>query len=501
MPDYSIRPIIGLEIHVQLSTRSKLFCNCKVEFAAEPNSRVCPVCMGMPGTLPVMNRTAFEHSVKAGLALNCKVAPFTKWDRKSYYYPDLPKNYQISQYDLPLSHDGHFDIPLGDGSIKAIGIIRAHLEEDAGKNMHEGLDHTRVDLNRTGTPLLEIVTQPDLANADEAYAFCTELQRLVRFLGISEADMQKGQMRFEPNVNVAITQDGREYRTPISEVKNLNSFRSVRLAIRYEIDRQIKAWEADHDYTLQKKGKMNFGWNDAKEVTEFQRGKEESHDYRYFPDPDLVPVTTDDAFLDRMRRQVGELPLAKQRRFIDEYGMTEKDCEIILADRETSVLYEDAMESGVEAKTLTKHFVGIWNHLASAADTTVGKLGMPASCFSELVKLVNAGTISATAASQVAERIYQTRDKEGTSSPLETAKQLGVIQERDEAALQSWVDEAFQKNPQAIQDALSSKEKKVKAAAGFLRGQVMRISQGKADPRLAGELIEKKIDELKARQN
>lgn len=495
MSAFSARPIIGLEIHVQLATRTKLFCSCKVEFAAEPNSRVCPVCMGMPGTLPVMNRMAFEHSVKAGLALNCEIARFTKWDRKSYYYPDLPKNYQISQYDLPLSHDGRFDIPMPDGSLKPIGIIRAHLEEDAGKNMHEGLDHTRVDLNRTGTPLLEIVTKPDLADADEAYTFCTELQRLVRFLGISEANMQKGQMRFEPNVNVAISNEGKEYRTPISEIKNLNSFRSVRLAIRYEIDRQIKAWEADHDYTLESKGKMNFGWNDAREATEFQRGKEESHDYRYFPDPDLVPVTTDDAFLDRMRREVGELPVAKQRRFITDYGMTEKDCEIILADRETSVLYEDAIEAGADAGILTKHFVGIWNHLASAADTTVGKLGMSASCLAELVKIVDDGTISATAASQVAERIYQTRKEEMTQSPSDVAAALGVIQERDESALQSWIDEAFLKNPQAIKDARTGKEKKVKAAVGFLRGQVMRISQGKADPRLAGELIEKKLAE------
>jgi aspartyl-tRNA(Asn)/glutamyl-tRNA(Gln) amidotransferase subunit B len=489
--DITFRPIIGLEIHVQLATRTKLFCGCPVEFAAEPNSRVCPVCMGMPGVLPVMNRTAYEHSVKAGLALNCTIPKFTKWDRKSYYYPDMPKNYQISQYDLPLSRDGSFEIPKPDGSMKSVGIIRAHLEEDAGKNLHEGFDHTRVDLNRAGTPLLEIVTQPDIADADEAHAFCIELQRLVRYLGISEADMQKGQMRFEPNVNVVITAGGTEYRTPISEIKNLNSFRAVRLAIQYEIDRQIKAWRADHDYTLEKVGKLNFGWDDAREVTEFQRGKEESHDYRYFPDPDLVPVTVEDAWLDGLRKEIGELPIARQRRFKTQYGMTDKECEITLADRATCALYEQAIAAGAEPKLLTKQFIGIWNHIASAAGTSVGTLGIPAAVIADLSKLVTAGTVSATAASQIAERMYQTR-KQGNLDPLAVAKELGLIQERDESALQAWVDEALAKNPQAIQEALKGGPKSAKSIA-FLRGQVMKLSQGKADPTLAGELIERKL--------
>jgi aspartyl-tRNA(Asn)/glutamyl-tRNA(Gln) amidotransferase subunit B len=489
--DIHFRPIIGLEIHVQLATRTKLFCGCPVEFAAEPNSRVCPVCMGMPGVLPVMNRTAYEHSVKAALALNCSIPKFTKWDRKSYYYPDMPKNYQISQYDLPLSRDGRFEIPGPDGSLKPVGIIRAHLEEDAGKNLHEGLDHTRVDLNRAGTPLLEIVTQPDLADADEAYVFCTELQRLVQYLGISEANMQKGQMRFEPNVNLAITAGSKEYRTPISEIKNLNSFRSVRLAIQYEIDRQTKAWLADHDYTLEKVGKLNFGWDDAREVTEFQRGKEESHDYRYFPDPDLVPVTVDDTWLEGLRKEIGELPIARQRRFKQQYGATDKECEIVLADGATGVLYEEAVSAGADPKMLIRQFVGIWNHIASAAGVTVGTLGVPVAIVVDLAKLVTGGTVSATAASQVAERIYQTR-KEGWLDPLETAKELGLIQERDESAMQAWVDEAIAKNPQAIEEALKGGAKSTKAVA-FLRGQVMKLSHGKADPILAGELIEKRL--------
>ncbi|MFQ5429716.1 MAG: Asp-tRNA(Asn)/Glu-tRNA(Gln) amidotransferase subunit GatB [Phycisphaerae bacterium] len=495
MPTSETRPIIGLEIHVQLLTRTKLFCSCEVAFAAPPNSRVCPVCMGLPGALPVLNRKAFEYALAAGLALNCEIARFTKWDRKSYYYPDLPKNYQISQYDLPLAGPGCFEIPLPDGRLKSIGILRAHLEEDAGKNLHEGLDHTRVDLNRSGTPLLEIVTRPDLQSADEAYIFCVELQRLVRHLGISSADMQKGQMRFEPNVNVAITHDGREYRTPISEIKNLNSFRSVRGAIQYEIDRQIAAWRADHGYTLENKGKMNFGWNDERGVTEFQRGKEESHDYRYFPDPDLVPVTTDETILSRLRERVGELPVARQRRFMQDHGLSEKDCEIILADRATGDLFDAALAAGAEPRMLAKQFIGIWNALASAADTTVGDLGVSAKAVAELVAIVCDGTISATAAARVAERLCQ--DRACGASPIDVARELGVLQERDEGALAAWIDQALADHPQAVRDALAGGKKRAKAI-GFLRGQVMRASQGRADPRLAGELIEKKLAEHEA---
>jgi aspartyl-tRNA(Asn)/glutamyl-tRNA(Gln) amidotransferase subunit B len=490
------RPIIGLEIHVQLATRTKMFCRCPVEFAAEPNSLTCPVCLGLPGALPVMNRQAVDFAIKAGLALGCQIAPFTKWDRKSYYYPDMPKNYQISQYDLPLSADGTFEIAKPDGALKKIGIIRAHLEEDAGKNLHEGLDHTRVDLNRAGTPLLEIVTKPDLADAEEAYTFCVELQRLVRYLGISEANMQKGQMRFEPNVNVAITADGKEYRTPISEIKNLNSFRSVRSAIQFEIDRQIAAWKADPDYTLAKKGKMNFGWDDVREVTEFQRGKEESHDYRYFPDPDLVPVKVDTVWLERLRGEIGELLSIKERRFIAEFGMTAKDCEVILADRETAALYEDALAAGADAKLLTKQFVGIWNNLASARDATISRLGITPLAVAELAKIVQDGSISATAAAQVAAEICALPPN-AAEPPLTIARRLGLLQVRDESATLAWVDQAFAEYPQAVADALSDNPKKSKAAPGFLRGQIMKISQGKADPKLAGELIEKKLGELR----
>jgi len=494
MSAFSVRPIIGLEIHVQLATRTKLFCGCPVEFAAEPNSRVCPVCLGLPGALPVMNRAAFEQALKGALALNGRIAAFTKWDRKSYYYPDMPKNYQISQYDLPLSSEGWLEIPTTGGGTKVVRLIRAHLEEDAGKNLHEGLDHTRVDLNRAGTPLLEIVTRPDLSDADEAATFCIELQRLVQYLGISEASMQKGHMRFEPNVNVAITAAGREVRTPISEIKNLNSFRAVRAAIQYEIDRQIEAWRADPEYTLEKVGKLNFGWDDQRQATEFQRGKEESHDYRYFPDPDLVPVRVDEAWLTRLRAEIGELPLPRRRRFMSQYGLTEKECEIVLADRATGELYEQAQAAGGDASVLARHFVGIWNRLASGEGITVGGLGLQPVVVAELAVLTAQGTLSATSAAQVADRLYRERAKD-RNRPVEIARELGLIQERNEEALSAWVEEAIRGNPAAVEEIRRGGSKRDKSLA-FLRGQVMKLSQGKADPRLAGELLARRIGQI-----
>src|SRR4030042_5719625 len=241
MSELQYKVIVGLEIHVQLCTKSKMFCGCALEFGAEPNSRVCPVCLGMPGVLPVMNKKAYEYAVLTALALDCRIPMFTKWDRKSYYYPDLPKNYKITQYDLPLGADGFVEIPLDSGRTKKIGIIRAPLEEDAGKNLHTAGNFSQVDLNRTGTPLLEIVTQPDMNSGAEVRALATELQRMVRFLGVSEADMQKGHMRFEPNINLVITRDGKEYKTPITEVKNLNSFRALARSVNYAARRQLDA--------------------------------------------------------------------------------------------------------------------------------------------------------------------------------------------------------------------------------------------------------------------
>ncbi len=387
--DVQSQVIVGFEIHVQLATKTKLFCGCAVEYGATPNSRTCPVCLGLPGALPVMNRQAFEFAVLTGLALNCTVNTFSKWDRKSYYYPDLPKNYQISQYDLPLSHDGRFDIEVN-GATKRIGIIRVHLEEDAGKNVHDVGDASLIDLNRAGTPLLEIVTRPDIRSAEEAYIFCNELQRLVTYLGVSRAVMQKGQMRFEPNINVSITTDGAEYRTPIAEVKNLNSFRAVRMAIEYEHKRQVQDWRADNGYRFKDRPNENRGWDDDRRVTVFQRGKEEAHDYRYFPEPDLVPVTTDTAWLDALRGGLPELPQARRRRLMADYGLSDKDASTIVADRASADLFERSVAAGGCAATVAKQFINVWARLANERGASVGELGVDAERLGQLAKLVDA---------------------------------------------------------------------------------------------------------------
>jgi len=481
-----IHPIIGLEIHVQLATRTKMFCGCAVEFGAEPNSRVCPVCLGMPGVLPVMNRQAYRLAVKAALALQCSIAEFTKWDRKSYYYPDLPKNYQISQYDLPLSFDGVFDVPLN-GGMKRVRIRRAHLEEDAGKNFHENPSVTQVDLNRTGTPLLEIVTEPDLTSADEAYRFCVELQRLVTYIGVSEANMQKGQMRFEPNINVRIVRDGREYRTPICEIKNLNSFRAVRGAIDYEIQRQVQDWLADPGYTLEQRGKENRGWNDAREITEYQRSKEEAHDYRYFPDPDLVPVELGQAELEAIRAELPELPIQRRMRFQEEYDLAAGDAETIVSDRATADLFEAALAAGGIPTTLGKQFISFWSRHANERGTTIAGLGIDAGRIGELSRLTADGTINATAAVAIAETLLNSPD-----SPRAIAEREGLLQVKDVAQMQLWVDQVFAANEKAVRDALAN-PKKQKQARGFLLGQVMKLSAGQADPKIVGDLIDRKL--------
>jgi len=485
--ELTVEPIIGLEIHVQLATRTKMFCGCPLEFGAPPNTRVCPVCQGLPGALPVINRQAVELAVRAALALNCRIATFTKWDRKNYYYPDLPKNYQISQYDLPISSDGYFELTC-DGRQHRVGIIRAHLEEDAGKNVHDFPGYTGVDLNRAGTPLLEIVTQPDLHSADEAREFAVQLQRLVRYLGVSEANMQEGHMRFEPNINLRIISGGQEFRTPIVEVKNLNSFRSLYLAVQYEIDRQLEQWRETGE-TAAMGNKSNRGWDDVKEITLPQREKEEAHDYRYFPDPDLVPMTFDPAWVGQLQSEMPELPIRRTERFVAEYRIPAQDAPALVDDRRTADLLDSAAAAGGDKVTLAKHFLSFWAKHANERGTTVAGLGIAPQRLAELANLVQAGKVNATAAAQIAEAMLSSSD-----SPTALAERLGVLQSRDTDQIAAWVDQALAANAQAVQDAIAN-PKKIKAARGFLTGQVMKLSGGKADPKIVGELIEKKLAE------
>ncbi|MHC4302255.1 MAG: Asp-tRNA(Asn)/Glu-tRNA(Gln) amidotransferase subunit GatB [Planctomycetota bacterium] len=478
--------VVGLEIHVQLCTRTKMFCGCAVEFGAEPNSRVCPVCLGMPGVLPVMNRQAVEYAVMVGTALNCRIANFTKWDRKGYYYPDLPKNYQISQYDLPLAANGFIEIPLESGRTKKIGIIRAHLEEDAGKNLHATGNFSQVDLNRTGTPLLEIVTEPDMNSAAEVRALAVELQRIVRYLGVSEADMQKGHMRFEPNVNLVVTKNGSEHKTPIVEIKNLNSFRALERSVEYEVQRQLDEFAETHQ-VMEVGNKTTRGWDDVKEVTVLQREKEEAHDYRYFPDPDLVPVEFSDEWLDEIRGRLCELPITRQMRYVTHYGLSDYDAGVLTGERATADFFEQAVSAGGEAKRLCNLLTQTGLKMANEKGCSVAELGVQPEGLAELAKMVEAGDVSATASVTILEQMV-----DSGKDPQSLAEELSLIQKSDAGELEAIVEQVLAENAKAVEDAKSGGKKSGKAR-GFLLGQVMQKTKGQANPKVVSEILGKKL--------
>ena len=487
MGDLQYKVVVGLEIHVQLCTKSKMFCSCAVEFGQAPNSRVCPVCLGMPGVLPVMNKQALEYAVMVALALNCKIAEFTKWDRKSYYYPDLPKNYQISQYDLPFSSNGFIEIPLGSGQTKKIGIIRAHLEEDAGKNLHSAGNFSQVDLNRTGTPLLEIVTEPDMNSAAEVRALAVELQRIVRYLGISEGDMQKGHMRFEPNINLIITKNGTEYKTPIVEVKNLNSFRALERSVDYEIQRQLDEF-LETGQVMEMGNKTTRGWDDVNEVTVLQREKEEAHDYRYFPDPDLVPVELKGQWLGNIRARLCELPVKKQMRYVKEYGLSDYDAGVLTAERSMAEYFEQVIAQGGDPKRACNIITQDLLKLANERGCSAAELDIPAKHIAELCKMVVVGDVSATAATTISEIMAASCDL----TPREIAEEHNLMQKSDAGELEAMVDQVLAENAKAVADVKFG-GKKSKKAQGFLLGQVMQKTKGRANPKVVSGILDKKL--------
>jgi aspartyl-tRNA(Asn)/glutamyl-tRNA(Gln) amidotransferase subunit B len=505
MAEMQYKLIVGLEIHVELCTRSKMFCGCAVEFGAQANSRVCPVCLGMPGVLPVMNKQALEYAALVAMALNCQISNFTKWDRKSYYYPDLPKNYQISQYDLPLGKNGFIEIPLLEDKrqkvkgkteelqkpldfrqTKRIRIIRAHLEEDAGKNLHETGNFSQVDLNRAGTPLLEIVTEPDINSGAEARELAMELQRLVRYLGVSEADMQKGHMRFEPNVNLVITKDGREYKTPIVEIKNLNSFRALERSIDYEEQKQLDEF-LETGQVMEMGTKTTRGWDDEREVTVLQREKEEAHDYRYFPDPDLVPVEFTEKWLSGIRARLCELPFKKQIRYISEYKLSDYDAGVLTAERPTAEFFEAVVAAGAEPKRVCNLLTQVGLKLANEAGCGLNQLGIQAADVAELAQMIASGQVSATAGNTILEEMVKTGKK-----PLTIAKERNLIQESDAGQLEAIVEKVLAENPKAVSDVTGGGKKSDKARS-FLLGQVIQKTKGQANPKVVSEIILKKL--------
>lgn len=483
MPDYIAT--IGLEVHVQLKTRSKMFCSCAVEYGAEPNTNICPVCLGLPGALPVMNDEALRLTTLAGLMLGCETPEVCKFDRKNYFYPDMPKNYQISQYDLPLCLNGA--VPLHDLAYpkdfqksivtkdKKIRLTRIHLEEDVAKSFHYE-NSTGIDYNRAGTPLMEIVSEPDIASPDEAFAYLTVLQQVMIYGGISDADMEKGQLRCDVNVSVRRA-DTDKWGTKI-EIKNMNSISGVRRALVYEIPRQIAVLEAGG--TLQQE---TLRWDDVKGETQLMRIKESAHDYRYFPDPDLLPVKTGDILADA-RGRLPELPWEKRARYVADFGVTEYDASVIANDLGLSVYFEAAAKNARKPKSIANWLLNDLQSALSGAKKTILDCPIAPEALDELVNLIDEGKINSKQGKDVFVEMFATG--KGAEAIV---KEKGFEQVSDTGAIEALADEVIAANPKPAGDYRAGNE----GALNFLKGQLMKLSKGKANPAVAGEILKKKL--------
>ncbi|MBI1247719.1 Asp-tRNA(Asn)/Glu-tRNA(Gln) amidotransferase subunit GatB [bacterium] len=458
--------IIGLEVHVQLQTKTKLFCRCSTKFGAAPNTQTCPVCLGMPGSLPVMNREAFQLGLKTACALNLNVPRFTKWDRKNYYYPDLPKGYQISQFDLPMSEDGYLFIsdPKGQFEPKKVGIIRAHLEEDAGKSMHDevaGKADTRIDLNRTGTPLLEIVSEPDMRSPLEAKAYLNELKLILTYLGVSDCNMQEGSLRVDANVNLHIkTEDPKKIATPIVEIKNMNSFRAVERALAYEATRQYDEWK-ETGKTIKDAPKTTRGWDDAAQVTRPQREKEDSSDYRYFPDPDLAPVTTTEEEVEEVMNSLCELPLAIRERLHDGYGIPAYDADVIVNQGLVAVQYYEALALKTGDAKLSSNWVQQdVLRVLKEREIELEQFPITSERLATLLKAIMNKEIDTTRAKDVFTQMLDS-DKDAPA----IMKEMG-IEKVDDSAIDDLAREILEANPKAVEDLKNGIQKAVGALIG-----------------------------------
>ena len=479
-----VKTLVGLEIHVQLATASKMFTAAKNGFGGEPNAQVDPMVMGLPGTLPVMNKLAVEHAMVAGLALGCRIADRCKWDRKSYYYPDLPKNYQISQYDQPLCGEGTYDLTLPDGSSKQVRIRRAHLEEDAGKLLHDApggyhIDYSIVDLNRAGTPLLEIVTEPDFDSPETVAAFARELQQLVQYLGVSEGQMQMGHMRFEPNINVHVTdENGTVHKTAITEVKNLNSFSVLEKAVAYEVKRQTAAFEQSGDLGK----KATYGWDDATQQTVLQREKEEAHDYRYFPDPDLMPVEVTEDWLTELKGRIGELPAARRRRYLEELKLNDQQA----ADLSQHKAIGDYFDAVVSAGAEPKRAAAVVEALREMSEGDVTDVGVSAEAAAGVAKL--AGESKIAASKETLAKVLRKLADDRSADAAAAAESLGLIQSSDTGDIDAAIDAMIAENPKPLQQYREGKQ----AAFGALVGNVMKRQKG-LNPKLVQERLQAKL--------
>ena len=474
--------VIGLEVHAELKTKTKAFCSCSTEFGAEPNTHVCPVCLGMPGALPVLNKRVVEFAIRAGLALNCNIQKFNKMDRKNYFYPDLAKNYQISQWDEPICLGGHIDIRVN-GEKKRIGITRIHMEEDAGKLVHSGLtistsDSSAVDYNRAGVPLIEIVSEPDMRSAAEARAYMEQLKAILEYTDVCDCKMQEGSLRCDANISV-MPEGATEFGTR-AEIKNLNSFRALERAIEYEVERQIEIVE-DGGHVVQE----TRTWDDANGVTLSMRSKEEAHDYRYFPEPDLVPINLDQAWIDEIKATLPELPSARKERLLAE-DVPEDNADIIVASKKVADYFDDGTKATKNLKALSNWLIGdVAGYLnAEGIEIDDPEFKITPNHLGELVNLIDKGVLS----SKLAKQVFAEMLKEN-EAPEALVKKLGLEQVSDAGELGKLVDEVIAANPQSIADFKAGKKK----ALGFLVGQIMKATHGKANPGMVNKMLMEKL--------
>lgn len=474
----SYETVIGLEVHAELSTKTKIFCSCPTEFGGAPNTHTCPICMAMPGTLPVLNEKVVEYAVKAGLATNCEISRNSKNDRKNYFYPDLPKSYQISQFDKPLCEHGYIEIEDEEGNKKKIRLLRIHIEEDAGKLNHDDFSgESLVDLNRAGVPLIEMVSEPDLRSAYEVEQYLRKLKSILEYIEVSDCKMQEGSLRAD--VNVSVRKKGTTEFGTRTEMKNMNSFRSITRAIEYEVDRQIDLIEDGG-----KVEQETLRWDDVSGKTFSMRDKEDAQDYRYFPDPDLVAIKLSDEYIENIKNNLPELPESRKQRYLEQYNLSEKDANIITGSKYLSNLFEGAIKVCNNPKAVNNWIISDISRILNETEMEPIEIPFDAEQLGKLITLIDKGTISSSIAKKVLEELF-----ENPKDPEEIVKEKGWIQISDEGAIKEVVLKVLESNPQSVADYKAGKEK----AIGFLVGQAMKETKGKANPQMLNKMFKENM--------